>query len=112
MATADDLRRLALALPGTTEAPHFERTAFKVDRIYASLSPDGLSINLKLEPDEQAFRCETSPGAYRSVPNAWGTQGWTSVVLAELDVPELEAVLRSAWQGHGVKPRKGRSRSS
>jgi hypothetical protein len=40
MATARDLRRIALSLEGTTEAPHFDRTAFKVSRIYATLAAD------------------------------------------------------------------------
>ena len=112
MATADDLRRLALALPGTVETPHFDRRAFKADRIYATLAPDGLSANVRLEPDEQAFRCETNPNAYTAIPNAWGAQGWTGVVLAELDPAELETVLRGAWQGYGVKLRKtGKSRT-
>jgi hypothetical protein len=43
MATAKDLRRIALSLDGTTEAPHFDRTAFKVRRIYATLAADGES---------------------------------------------------------------------
>ena len=36
MATGKDLRRLALALEGTTEAPHFDRAAFKVARTYVT----------------------------------------------------------------------------
>jgi hypothetical protein len=38
MAKAADLRRIALALAGTVEAPHFDRAAFKVARIYVTLS--------------------------------------------------------------------------
>ena len=64
MATSDDLRRSAMALEGTTSAPHFERTAFKVVRIYATLSPDGLTANLKLTPDEQELKCLTAPEAF------------------------------------------------
>ena len=30
MATGEDLRRIALALAGTIEAPHLDRAAFKV----------------------------------------------------------------------------------
>jgi len=30
MATGEELRRAALRLEGTVEAPHFDRTAFKV----------------------------------------------------------------------------------
>src|SRR5262245_9230817 len=46
MATAYDLRRIAMSLDGTVEAPHFDRVAFKVARIYATLPPDGLTANL------------------------------------------------------------------
>jgi hypothetical protein len=35
MATARDFRHIARLLEGTIEAPHFERTAFKVRRVYA-----------------------------------------------------------------------------
>ena len=38
MATENDFRRSALALEGTIEAPHFDRTAFKAARIYATLA--------------------------------------------------------------------------
>jgi hypothetical protein len=34
MSSAADLRRIALLLEGTNEAPHFDRAAFKVSRIY------------------------------------------------------------------------------
>jgi hypothetical protein len=46
MATARDFRRIALSLEGTTEAPHFDRTAFKVRRIYATLAGDDRAANL------------------------------------------------------------------
>ena len=36
----DDVRALALALPGTTEQPHFELTSFRVGtKIFATLPP-------------------------------------------------------------------------
>ena len=41
MATAQQFRRIALALDGTTEASHFDLAAFKVKRIYATLASDG-----------------------------------------------------------------------
>jgi hypothetical protein len=72
MATAKDFRRIALALEGTTEAPHFDRTAFKVRRIYATLAADGKTANLMLTADEQELKCALAPDAFRPVPNAWG----------------------------------------
>ena len=110
MSTAQDLRRIAMSLDGTTEAPHFERTAFKVARIYATLAPDGLTANLKLSHDEQELKCITAPDAFRRVPNAWGRQGWTTATLAALNAAELTAALEMAWR-HGL-PQKPARRSS
>jgi len=56
MANAKDLRRMALALEGTTEAPHFDRAAFKVTRIYVTLAADGRTANFKFTPDEQELK--------------------------------------------------------
>ncbi len=98
MATAADLRRIALSLTGTTEAPHFERTAFKVKRIYATLAADRLTANLKLSPDEQEFKCLLAPDAFTPLPNAWGKQGWTTVALAQMKVTELKDALETAWR--------------
>jgi hypothetical protein len=78
MATAQDFRRVALSLAGTVEAPHFDRTAFKVRRIYATLTADGKTANLMLTPDEQALKCELAPDAFSPVPNpgARAAQRW------------------------------------
>jgi hypothetical protein len=53
MDNASILRELALALEGVTAAPHFDRTAFKVKRIFATLAADGLTANFKFTPGEQ-----------------------------------------------------------
>ncbi len=53
MATGNDLRRIALSLDGTTEAPHFDRAAFKVARIFVTLAADGRTANIKFTAEEQ-----------------------------------------------------------
>jgi hypothetical protein len=108
MATAADFRRVALSLEGTTEAPHFDRAAFRVARIYATLAADGRSANFKLTPDEQEFKCMMQPDAFAPVPNAWGRQGWTTARLAKLTVADLRAALEMAWR-HAL-PTKRRAR--
>jgi hypothetical protein len=97
MAKASDLRRIALSLEGTSEAPHFDRAAFKVKRIYATLAADGKTANLKLDPDEQEFKCMLAPEVFAPVPNAWGKQGWTTVTLARASTAGLHAALEMAW---------------
>ena len=93
MATADDLRRLALALDGTSEAPHFDRAAFKVRRIYVTLAADGKTANFKFLPEEQEFKCMLAPEAFSPIPNAWGKQGWTAATLSRLSIAYLKAAL-------------------
>ena len=109
MTTATDLRRLALALEGTTHAPHFDRTAFKVARIYVTLAADGKSANFKFTSDEQELKCMVAPEAFAPVPNAWGQQGWTTAILAKLTVAELKAALEMAHR-HALPGRKARKR--
>ena len=106
MATGQDLRRIALSLEGTTEAPHFDRAAFKVARIYATLAADGLTANLMFSLDEQEFRCERSPAAFSPVPGGWGRMGYTEARLAALSEAELAEVLRIAWQAAQPKKRR------
>jgi hypothetical protein len=103
VATAEDLRRIALSLDGTTEAPHFERAAFKAKRIYVTLAADGLTANFKFAPDEQELKCLTAADAFSPVPNAWGKQGWTTAKLAILSVTELASALETAWR-HALPP--------
>ena len=98
MATARDFRRIALSLDGTTAAPHFERTAFKVRRICATLAPDGKTANLMLTPDEQALKCEVAPDAFCRIANAWGARGATTVKLSAVTAAELHAALETAWR--------------
>ncbi len=107
MATADDLTRIALSLEGTVASPHFERTAFKVKRNYATLAADGLTANLKLAPDEQELKCLTHGEAFTPIPNAWGKQGWTTVSLAAVNIEELSAALEMAWR-HALPKSKQR----
>jgi hypothetical protein len=107
--TAADFRRIALSLDGTTEAPHFDRAAFRAARIYATLAPDGRTANFKFTPDEQELKCTVAPDAFERIPNAWGRQGWTTATLAMLTVPELEDALRVAF-AHAQPTARSRKR--
>jgi hypothetical protein len=109
MTTAADFRRIALSLDGTTTAPHFDRTAFKVARTYATLAPDGRTANLKFAPDEQELKCLVAADAFAAIPNAWGRQGWTTATLAKLSAAELRAALEMAWQ-HALPKKKARGK--
>jgi hypothetical protein len=106
MADAEDLRRLALALEGVAEYPHFDRRAFKARVTFATLAPDGLTANLKFAPDEQALKCAVAPETFAPLPNAWGAKGWTVATLASLSEPELVAALEMAWKHSRPKAKR------
>lgn len=109
MATGKDLRRLALALDGTTEAPHFDRTAFKAARIYVTLAADGRTANFKFAPDDQEFKCMMAPEVLVPVPKGWGRMGWTTATLSKLSVAELKSALETAHAHAVKKPAKRRA---
>ena len=98
MATGKDLRRIALSLEGTIEAPHFDRTAFRTKRIYVTLAADEKTANFMFTPEQQEFKCMMAPGAFAPVPNAWGKRGATTATLSKLTIAELEDALHSAWR--------------
>jgi hypothetical protein len=103
----DQFRKLALSLPDTAQAPHFDRTAFRTPRrIFATLGPDGRSVNLLLEPDQQTALVESHPEAFQPIAGGWGRQGWTTMTLAEVSVAEAKSVVADAHALANVAPRK------
>ena len=109
MGSGADLRRIALALEGTSEAPHFDRAAFKVARTYVTLAADGRTANFKFAPGDQELKCLLAPAAFSPVPGGWGKQGWTTAALAALSVPELKDALEIAWR-QALPQKRGRAR--
>lgn len=105
MANSEIFTRIAMALPGTVSAPHFDRIAFKVNRIYATLAADGLSANINFTPDEQALKCLVAPEIFRAIENGWGRQGWTTMWLEPATEADVEVALAMAHR-HGAAKRK------
>jgi hypothetical protein len=96
LASAAEFRRIALSLEGTSEAPHFDRAAFRVRRIYATLAADGATANLMFTPDEQALKCLTAPEIFTPVPGGWGKNGATTATLTAASLADLTAALTMA----------------
>lgn len=96
MTDAASFARKALALPGISAAPHFDRTAFKAVRIFATLAGDGLSANIKFTPDEQEFKCQVAPELFAAIQNGWGRRGWTTMRLGPATDEDVAAALAMA----------------
>jgi hypothetical protein len=100
-------RELALDLPGASEAPHFDRLAFRTPRkIFATLSEAKGDLNLMFNPDLRDFYCEQAPQMFAPVPGGWGRMGATRCDLRKANVTMLMSALKAAHQLAAPKPKK------
>lgn len=104
--TGKKFRALCLALPDASEAPHFDRAAFRTpQRIFATMAADEKSANLMLDVDQQSAITAAS-AAFSALDNAWGRKGATQVVFAAVDETHVKDALGWAHARAMVKPRK------
>ena len=103
MHSAATIRKIALALDGVTEVDHFGRPSFRTKkRIFAVVRPDGLYLHL---PDERKeFLFEADPRTF--VKFMWGKRANVIVDLKRIAKPELENLIREAWESVKPTPRK------
>lgn len=97
MVSNDQFRAMALALPGGSEAVHFDRAAFRARIIFATLHEASQTANIKLSEVDQSVFCEFGPAIY-PVPNKWGKQGWTTFELDKLPEDIVKDALETAYQ--------------
>jgi hypothetical protein len=96
---------MALALAGTTEAPHHERTSFRVGgKIFATIPPDGGSVNVLLDEENARAAAEESPGWVELL--WWGRRlSGVRVELAHADADVLGDLLEDAWRQRAPRGR-------
>ena len=94
--TPDDVRGLVLGLPEVVEAPHHDRTSFRVGgRIFATMPADGASVNVLL-PEEEARAAAGGGGAELLW---WGRRvSGVRVALADADADMLADLLEDGWR--------------
>jgi hypothetical protein len=85
--------------------------AFRAARIFAPLAPDGKTADLKLAPDEQELKCLLRPDAFAPNPNRWSAQGWTTLRLDAIALPDLRGTLERAWRHAHPRGRRTKRRN-
>jgi hypothetical protein len=93
----DDVRRLALALPGSSEQPHHELTSFRVGtKIFATMPPGGDRVHVMLDQVPARAYAAEEPG----VEELWWGKKLSGVRLSlATATPELLAeLLELAWR--------------
>jgi hypothetical protein len=99
MATWDDVRRLALALPEAEEKLTWETdVTFRVrDRIFAIGGEDASAVSIKAGLETQAELLEMDPATFAKSAYV-GRFGWVTVHLDRVDPDLLSSLLREAWR--------------
>jgi hypothetical protein len=99
MVTAEDVRRIAVSLPRTTEGIVRDRVKFRVGRIvYAALSPDETRMGFGFPKEERAALVAAEPEKFLMPLNADLRYHWVRVRLAAIDERELRELLTDAWR--------------
>jgi hypothetical protein len=98
-------RKMALALPEATEAPHFELASFRAKgKIFATLSEKEARAMVKLTPDQQEMMTTAEPNIFQRIPNAWGDKGATWLHLRAADQKTALSALQAAHANVAAKP--------
>lgn len=98
MVTADDIRRIALSLPHTTEKPSYGTPGFRVkDRLFARIREEGdvLVVFCEDEEEKQAL-IASRPEAFFTLPHYDG-HACVLVRFGAVDAEELTELLTDAW---------------
>jgi hypothetical protein len=98
MATVDDVRRIAMSLPRTTEHLIRDTIKFRVGRlVYAAVSPDEERIGFGFPREERAALVASDPDRFMMPRPGDERYHWVRARLAAVDPDELRELLIDAW---------------
>jgi hypothetical protein len=103
--TANDFRRMALALPETEENAHMDHPDFRVcGKIFATLGYPAKGWGMvKLTPEQQHYYSKDCPDVFVPVKGAWGRRGATSVHLKAVNKETMQKAIAAAWRNTAPK---------
>lgn len=99
MATEEDVRRIALKLPGTTERPSYGTPGFRVQgRLFARIhdEPDVL-VAFRISLEERDALVASAPEKFFSTPH-YTRHPIVLVRLSAIEDDELGEILHEAWE--------------
>ena len=99
MATAEDVRRIALALPRAYEALVRDHVKFRVGRIvFLSISPDEERLGFGFPKEERAALVASEPEKFRMPLRSDERYNWVRARLAKIDEAELRELVIDSWR--------------
>ncbi len=99
MITVDDVRRMALALPRTSEHLIRDRIKFRVGRIvYLAISPDETTMGFAFPKEERAALVAAEPGKFHMPRPSDERYNWVQLTMAAIDATEMREIVIDAWR--------------
>lgn len=96
--TDQQLRDLALGLPGVAERETWGHPTFRVgDKLFVGMAADGRTASVKATRDEQAVLVSSRPEVF-AVAAYVGRHGWVEVQLAGVEPDEMAELVVEAWR--------------
>ncbi|MEA2828988.1 MAG: hypothetical protein QOG43_3427 [Actinomycetota bacterium] len=104
MITEDDVRRVALALPATTEKPSYGTPGFRVkDKLFARIRDEGdLLVVWVADLAEKEALLAAEPAKFTTTPHYNG-HPTVLVRMEAVDVDELGELLADGWRARAPK---------
>ena len=108
--TAQDFRRIALAMEGAVESSHMNHPDFRVNgKIFATIHADNQQGMVKLTPEQQERFMRENPGMFEPAAGAWGRGGSTMVIFKAATDEVVGEAMTLAWQSLGRQASKDSS---
>ena len=98
MVTVDDVRRLALTLPRTTEHLIRDRVKFRVGSlVYVAFSRDETVMGFGFPKEERQALVDSEPDKFLMRGSSDLRYNWVCVLLEKLDEEEMRELVVDAW---------------
>ena len=98
MTTVEDVRRLCLSLPRTTEHLIRDRVKFRVKQlVYVSFSRDETLMGFGFPKEEREWLVGTEPEKFLMPRESDLRFNWVVVRLAAIDAEEMRGLVIDAW---------------
>ncbi|MBV9774229.1 MAG: MmcQ/YjbR family DNA-binding protein [Gemmatimonadetes bacterium] len=98
MITAEEVRKLALSLPGAEERETWGEATFRVkDKIFVTVGPEGKAAGVKASKEDQALLISSDPDTF-SMSEYVGRFGWVTVQLASVEAEVMRGLVVDAWR--------------
>ncbi len=96
--TVEDVRRVALSLPRTTEHLIRDRVKFRVKQIvYVAFSRDETQMGFGFPKEERVALVESEPDKFLMPGTADLRYNWVEARMDALDVDEMTELVTDAW---------------